>query len=221
MEVELMHFDVIASSLPFLLEGVLVTLKFTAFSLACGLPLGILLAFFKISHYRVLSSFATTYISIFRGTPLLVQLSLVFFGLPVLTGHNMTPFVAGVLTFSLNSAAYIAEHIRSGLASIDKGQWEAAELLGLTHQQTFRRIILPQAFRITLPSLVNEWIDLLKESAIVSIIGEADLFRRAQVIAAEKYLYFEPYITVAICYFLMVMMLAYLAKHLEKRLAYA
>jgi ABC-type amino acid transport system permease subunit len=150
-----------------------------------------------------------------------VQLSIVFFGLPVITGHNMTPFAAGVLTFSLNSAAYISEHIRSGLASIDKGQWEASELLGLTHRQAFFRIILPQAFRITLPSLINEWIDLLKESAIVSIIGEADLFRRAQVIAAEKYLYFEPYITVALCYFIMVMILTYLAKHLERRLAYA
>ena len=216
-----MHFDVILSSLPFLLEGVLVTLKFTFCSLACGLPLGVAFAFCKVSHNTFLRGFATFYTSIFRGTPLIVQLSIVFFGLPVITGHNMTPFAAGVLTFSLNSAAYISEHIRSGLASIDKGQWEAAELLGLTHQQAFFRIILPQAFRITLPSLINEWIDLLKESAIVSIIGEADLFRRAQVIAAEKYLYFEPDITVALCYFIMVMILTYLARNLEKRLAYA
>ena len=216
-----MQFDVILSSLPFLLEGVLVTLKFTLLSLACGLPLGVGVAFCKIGKNCILKSLAEAYTSVFRGTPLLVQLSIIFFGLPTLTGYNMSPFVAGVLTFSLNSAAYISENIRSGLVSVDKGQWEAAELLGLSHKQAFRHIILPQAFRTTLPSLVNEWINLLKESAIVSIIGEADLFRRAQVIAAEKYLYFEPYVTVALCYFILVMILTFLAKRLENRLAYA
>ncbi len=163
---------------------------------------------------------AQIYTSIFRGTPLIVQLSLIFFGLPVITGYNMSPFVAGVITFSLNSAAYTSEIIRSGLQSIDQGQWEAGVVLGLSRMQILRHIILPQAFRLSLPSLVNEWIDLLKESALVSIIGEADLFRRAQIIAAEKYLYFEPYLTVAVCYYIMVLILTLLASRLEKRLRY-
>lgn len=212
----MLNFDVIVDSLPFILGGVVVTLKFTVASLVCGLPLGVALAFSKLSHNTVLRGIAHGYTSIFRGTPLLVQLSLVFFGLPTLTGHNMSPFMAGVLAFSLNSAAYTSEIIRSGLVNIDPGQWEAGTVLGLSRLQTLRFIILPQAFRATLPALVNEWVNLLKESAIVSLIGEADLFRRAQMIASEKYLYFEPYLTVALCYYVMVLILTVLANRLEK-----
>lgn len=216
----MLHFDVIYDSLPFLLEGVLVTLQFTVVSLLCGFPLGVILGFCKISQKKDLRSFAHVYTSIFRGTPLLVQLSLIFFGLPVITGHNMSPFFAGVLTFSLNSAAYISVIMDTGLQNIDKGQWEAGKVLGLSRRQTLMHIISPQAFQNMLPSLVNEWIDLLKESALVSVIGEADLFRRAQMVAAEKYLIFEPYLTVAVFYYIMILILAFLAKRLEKRIAY-
>ncbi|MBX9976802.1 MAG: amino acid ABC transporter permease [Alphaproteobacteria bacterium] len=217
----MLQFDVIRDAAPFILEGVGVTLKFTAVSLLCGLPLGLLLAFLKIHRCKYLRSLAAIYTSVFRGTPLLVQLSLIFFGLPALTGYNMSPFLAGVLTFSLNSAAYTSEVIRSGLQSIDIGQWEAGKVLGLSRTQTLRHIIFPQAFRVSLPSLVNEWIDLLKESALVSVIGEADLFRRAQIIAAEKYLYFEPYLTVALCYYIMILVLTFLATQLERKMRYA
>ena len=194
------------------------TLKFTVVSLLCGLPLGIFLGFCKISPYGALRGVAHAYTSVFRGTPLLVQLSLIFFGLPTLTGYNMSPFMAGVLAFSLNSAAYTSEIIRAGLQNIDIGQWEAGSVLGLTRAQTLRHVILPQAFRTTLPALVNEWVNLLKESAIVSLIGEADLFRRAQMIASETYLYFEPYLTIAVCYYVMVLILTTLANRLEKKM---
>lgn len=213
--------DVMKDSLPFIMGGVGVTLKFTFLSLFLGWPLGLILSLFKTSRHSPLRLLGQFYTSIFRGTPLIVQLSLIFFGLPILTGYNMSPFEAGVLSFSLNSAAYISEVIRSGLQSIDKGQWEAGHVLGLSRAQILRHIILPQAFRVTLPALVNEWINLLKESALVSIIGEADLFRRAQMIAAEKYLYFEPYLTVALCYYVMVLFLTFCANRLEKRLSYA
>jgi polar amino acid transport system permease protein/polar amino acid transport system substrate-binding protein len=218
-----MHFDFssIIPSLPFILEGILVTLKFTTVSLLCGLPLGLLLGFAKISSFKPIKKFANVYTSIFRGTPLLVQLGLVFHATQPLTGYVITPFEAGIITFSLNSAAYTSVIIYSGLQAIDVGQWEAAKVLGIPYRTTLYHIILPQAFRDIFPSLMNEIIDLLKESALVSTIGEADLLRRSQIVAAEKFLYFEPLIVAAFGYFLMVTAITALAKRLEKKLSYA
>ena len=215
------NFTAILPAIPTILEGVVVTLKFTLTSLACGLPLGIILAFTKISPYRPLQFIATVYTSIFRGTPLLVQLGLIYFATPQLTGYTISAFEAGVLTFSLNSAAYSSEIIRAGIQSIDIGQWEAGQMLGLSYRQTLIGIIMPQAVRNILPALVNEMVDLLKESALVSTIGEADLLRQAQKVASEKYLYFEPLLIAAICYYLMVMVISTTAKYLEKRMHYA
>lgn len=216
-----LNFEAIIPSLPFILAGVGVTLKFTLVSLICGLPLGIGLALAKISKRNFLRLFARGYTSIFRGTPLLVQLLIIFFATPQLTGYAITAFEAGVLTFSLNSAAYSSEIIRAGIQAIDQGQWEAAQVLGLSYRQTLTFVIMPQAVRNILPSLVNEIVDLLKESALVSVIGEADLLRRAQVVAAEKYLYFEPLIVAAIAYYIMVMVISTLARYLERKLHHA
>lgn len=216
-----LNFAAVLPSIPLILEGVIVTLKFTFTSLACGLPLGFLLALAKISPQKMVRLFARGYTSIFRGTPLLVQLGLIYYATPQLTGYTISAFEAGVLTFSLNSAAYSSEIIRAGIESIDVGQWEAAQVLGLTRSQQLRGVILPQAVRNVLPALVNEMVDLLKESALVSTIGEADLLRQAQKVAAEKFLYFEPYIIAAACYYVMVMIISYAAKKLEQRLRYA
>lgn len=216
-----LNFDAIVPSLPFILAGVGVTLKFTLMSLLCGLPLGIGLALAKISKRKFLSLFAQVYTSVFRGTPLLVQLLIIFFATPQLSGYAITAFEAGVLTFSLNSAAYSSEIIRAGIQAIDRGQWEAAQVLGLSYRQTLVSVICPQVVRNILPTLVNEIVDLLKESALVSVIGEADLLRRAQVVAAEKYLYFEPLIVAALAYYVMVMVISTLARHLERKLHHA
>lgn len=216
-----MNFDVIFSSLPFILGGLGVTLQFTVLSLLVGLPLGILLAFAKISPSKMLSAFAATYTSFFRGTPLLVQLGLCFFAIPQLTGIPLTPFQAGILTFSLNSAAYVSEVIRAGILSVSVGQREAATLLGLSKTTTFRKIVLPQAVRNTFPALVNEMVDLLKESSLVSTIGEADLLRRARIVASEKFLYFEPLLAAALGYYLVVLLMSYLSKKLEKKMTHA
>jgi His/Glu/Gln/Arg/opine family amino acid ABC transporter permease subunit len=216
-----LNLDVILTSLPFIAGGAGVTLKFTLLSMIFGFPLGIGLAMAKISQNKFFMGFARAYTSLFRGTPLLVQLSLFYFALPQLTGYSISAFEAGVLTFSLNSAAYSSEIIRAGIQSIDKGQGEAARTLGLSDNQTLRTIIMPQAFKNILPSLVNEYIDLIKESAIVSIIGEADLLRRAQIVASEKYLYFEPLLAAAGGYYLMVLSVSALAKMLERKMAYA
>ncbi|WP_032112203.1 amino acid ABC transporter permease [Candidatus Paracaedibacter symbiosus] len=216
-----LNFAAIAPSIPMILEGLIVTLKFTFTSLACGLPLGFLLALAKVSPQKVLRSFAQGYTSIFRGTPLLVQLGLIYYATPQLTGYTISAFEAGVLTFSLNSAAYSSEIIRAGIESVDIGQWEAARVLGLSRKQLLLGIILPQAIRNVLPAIVNEMVDLLKESALVSTIGEADLLRQAQKVASEKYLYFEPLVIAAACYYVMVMLISFCAKKLEQKLRYA
>lgn len=216
-----LNFEAILPSLPVILQGLLVTLKFTSLSLLCGLPLGLFLALAKLSNKNWLRCFAGIYTSVFRGTPLLVQLGLMYYATPQLTGYTISTFEAGILTFALNSAAYSSEIIRAGIQSVDRGQWEAAQMLGLSRTQTIIGIIMPQAIRNTLPALVNEMIDLLKESTLVSTIGEADLLRQAQKVASEKYLYFEPLIIAAACYYVIVMIIAFGAKQLEKRLRYA
>lgn len=215
-----LHFDVIWPSLPFILEGVVVTLKFTFMSLLCGLPLGILLALAKISN-PILRWFGEIYTSVFRGTPLLVQLFIFYFATPQITGYTISTFEAGVLTFSLNSAAYSSEIIRAGIQAIEPGQWDAAKVLGLSYRQTLLTIILPQAVRNILPALVNEIVDLLKESALISTLGEADLLRRSQIVASEKYLFFEPLLIAAVGYYVMVMVISLLAKILERKLRHA
>lgn len=216
-----MNFSAIDQQIPFILYGATVTLKFTLFSLLCGLPLGVILALFKIVNQSLLNSLATVYTSIFRGTPLLVQLGIIFYATPQLIGYRISAFEAGVLAFSLNSAAYTSEVIRAGIQSIDKGQWEACRVLGLSSFTTFRCVIFPQALRNILPALANEMANLLKESALVSTIGEADLLHRAKVVAAEKFLYFEPLIIAGFLYFIMVSIFVYCANKLEKKLSYA
>jgi len=215
-----LHFDVIWPSLPFILEGVMVTLKFTLMSLLCGLPLGVFLALAKISN-PIFRGIAQVYTSIFRGTPLLVQLFIFYFATPQLTGYAISTFEAGVITFSLNSAAYSSEIIRAGIQAIERGQWDAAHVLGLSYRQTLITIILPQAVRNILPALVNEIVDLLKESALISTLGEADLLRRSQIVASEKYLFFEPLLVAAVGYYVMVMVISFLAKALERKLRHA
>jgi His/Glu/Gln/Arg/opine family amino acid ABC transporter permease subunit len=212
-----LHFEQIIPSIPFLLAGTLVTLKYMTLSLLLGSMLGICLTLIKISQNRILRTLANAYTSIFRGTPLLVQLTLVYFAVPQLTGYNFTPFEAGLIAFSLNSAAYVSEVIRGGIQAVDKGQLEAAQSLGVPYVLTMRDIILPQAIKNSLPGLVNEAIDLLKESALVSVFGELDLLRRANIVSAEKFIYFEPLIFVAVVYYVLVMILSQLARLLEQR----
>lgn len=210
------HFDKIAPSLPFLLEGTMVTLQYTFFALFFGALLGILSAVMKLSTIGVLRAISTVYTSIFRGTPLLVQLSLIYFATPQLLGYNISPFQAGLIAFSLNSGAYVSEIIRAGIQAIDRGQFEAAAALGVPKFLVMRDIILPQAIKNILPALVNEAVNLLKESAIVSTIGELDLMRRASIVAAEKYLFFEPMIIIAVVYYVLVSTLSYFAQYLEQ-----
>lgn len=213
-----LSFAKIAPSIPYIMQGILETLKFTAISALLGFIWGTVLALFKISTNKFLLWFATAYTSIFRGTPLLLQIALVYYATPQLTGYNISPLLAGVITFTLNSGAYISETIRAGILAVDKGQREAALSLGIPYKPMMSDIILPQALKNILPALVNESIALLKDSALVSTIGVADLLRRAQIVGAEKYIYFEPLLFAGVIYYLMVMSLTWGGYVLERRL---
>ncbi len=213
-----LDFTRILPDLPFILSGVPQTLLFTFSSVFFGLLLGTLLSLFKISGIKPLYWFAVAYTSVFRGTPLLLQLSLVYFATPQLTGYNIDALQAGVFTFSLNSAAYMSETIRAGIQAVDKGQTEAALTLGVPYPQLMWDIVLPQALKNILPALVNETISLLKDSSLVSTIGVVEILRSAQIVGANKYIYFEPLILAGLIYYILVMGLTYTASILEKRL---
>lgn len=204
--------------IPFILNGILVTLQFVLLSAVVGFIWGTILSLFKISKFQPLRVFSEIYTSIFRGTPLLVSLTLIYYAIPQLTGYNITALQAGVITFGLNSAAYISETIRGGILSVDRGQAEAAASLGVSYRPMMLDIILPQAFKSILPAMVNESIALLKDSSLVSAIGALDILRRAQTVGANTYLYFEPLLFAAAIYYIMITGLTIAARNLERRM---
>lgn len=212
------HFIDILPAAPYIAAGAWITLKYAITSVSLGIVIGFFLAVCKVTPWPFLRQFSHIYTSVFRGTPLLVQLCLVYYGAPSLLGTTIDPFTAGVIAFSMNSGAYVSEIIRAGIQSVDRGQFEAAQSLGIPYTLMMIHIILPQAFRRVLPALVNEMINMLKESAIISTIGEADLMRRAQIVAAEKYTYMEPLIVAGGCYYAMILLLSWGARFLEKRM---
>ena len=213
-----LDFSQIVPSIPFILGGIKVTLQYTFLSAIGGFIWGTILALFKISSFKPLYWFAMAYTSVFRGTPLILTLSLIYFSTPQLIGYNIDALQAGVIAFTLNSGAYISETIRGGILAVDKGQREGAMSLGVPYTPMMQDIILPQAIKNILPALVNETIALLKDSALVSTIGAQDILRRGQIVGAEKYLYFEPLIISGIIFYVMVMILTVAASFLEKRL---
>lgn len=214
----LIDFSRILPDIPFILSGIPQTLLFTLTSVFFGLIWATVLSLFKISGIKPLYWFSVVYTSIFRGTPLLLQLSLIYFATPQLIGYDISPLQAGVFTFSLNSGAYMSETIRAGIQAVDRGQAEAAMSLGVPYPRMMWDIILPQALKNILPALVNETIALLKDSSLVSTIGVVEILRSAQIVGANKYIYFEPLIIAGVIYYILVMALTYVASILEKRL---
>lgn len=213
----MLDFTILNDYLPMLGQAIILTLEFTLLSTVVGFLWGIVLSLIKISKIKPLVLFAQFYTSIFRGTPLLVQLMLIYYATPQLLNYQITALQAGVLTFGLNSAAYISESIRGGILSVDKGQWEAAMSLGVPKHRLLIDIVFPQAFKNTLPSLVNESIALLKDSSMVSIIGVADTMRWASLIQAKTFRAFEAFIVAALVYYILVMALTTLGCYLERR----
>jgi polar amino acid transport system permease protein len=212
-----MDFDLILDSLPFLLRGAWITVQITFFALILGIILGTFVALARMSSQRWLSSLTYGYIELIRGTPLLVQIFLIFFGIPQLTQQPINEFVAGVLAFGINSSAYVSEILRAGIQSISKGQREAARSLGLSVWQTLRFIILPQAFRRVLPPLVNESISLLKNSSLLSAIAVVELTRAGQLVSSRTFKPFEMYLAVSVIYLVITLVLSVIARRLEQR----
>lgn len=205
-------------SIPYILEGIPITLQVVGIAAVIGFVLGILLSLMKISKVKPLNWIADFYTSIFRGTPLVLQLMLIYFGSPQLFGVQIDAFEAAFLSFGLNSAAYISEVIRGGINAVDKGQMEAAQALGVPYKSSMLNIILPQAFKNILPALMNELITLTKESAVVTIIGLGDIMRRSYIVGGETYKFFEPILIAGLIYYVMVMILTIIGKVIEGRM---
>ncbi|MFE5471520.1 amino acid ABC transporter permease [Bacillus safensis] len=214
----MLDFKDVIPQMPFILEGLKVTLSIVVVSLFLGFILGILLTLCKISVFKPLIWLADFYTSIFRGTPLVLQLLIIYFGLPQLLGFQIDQYWAAVAAFSLNSAAYVSEIIRAGINAIDKGQKEAAIALGIPYAKMMKDLLLPQAFKNISPALVNETITLTKESAIVTVIGLGDVMRRAYQAGAVTYNYLEPLIFAGLIYYVIVLVLTFVGKSVERKL---
>ena len=212
-----LDFSIIWGYLPMFGDALLVTLKVTLCSLFFALLLSIPLSLCKISNLRPLQWLASFYTSIFRGVPILVQVFMMYFGIPIATGIKMNAFTAGTVVFSMNSAAYISESMRGGIRAIDRGQYEAAMALGVRYPAMMKDIILPQAIKSVLPSLVNEFIGLLKNTTLIASIGLVDILRVGQLIQAATYRAFEPFFVISVFYYIPVMALSYLGRLLERR----
>ncbi len=213
-------FGVIWRSFPTLLQGALVTLQLTVFSVVLGLVGGSLIGIVRLSRIPSVRWVARAYVDFFRGTPLLVQIFMIYFGIPAITQElgftfSFDRLVAGVVALSLNSAAYIAEIVRAGIQSIEPGQAEASQSLGLSAVQTMRYVIFPQAFRRMIPPLGNEFISLLKDTSLVAVIGFEELFRKGQLIVADNYRAFEIYAAVAVVYLCLTLLSSQAFSRLE------
>lgn len=202
-----------------ILKGALLTVEISLAAIAIGLAGGMLLGILNSAKMRlpILSTCISFYISVIRGTPLFVQILIIYFGLPTISDINLSSFVAGVIALGINSSAYIAEIIRSGINSIPNGQWEAAQILGYSPLQRLYFIILPQAFKNFLPALTNELIALIKESSILLILGVPELTKVSKDIVAREMNPMKIYLIAALFYFVMTASLSWIAKRLERR----
>ncbi|MDT8879094.1 amino acid ABC transporter permease [Halomonas saccharevitans] len=205
------------ASIPFLLEGIPYTLLISFGGLAIGFLIGILFGLLRISRLAWLKIPAVAYIEIFRGTPVLVQVLFIFYGLPQLLGSPINALVAGIAAIAVNSGAYISEIVRGGVQSIERGQREAGLSLGLSRRQTFRYIIWPQAFRRMIPSLGNQGIISIKDTSLFSVIGVGELVRQGQVYIATTFNALEVYLMVALLYLAITLTLSLVLRQLERR----
>ncbi|MCI8285534.1 MAG: amino acid ABC transporter permease [Firmicutes bacterium] len=208
--------------------GLGTTLTVTAGALIIGLVIGLLIALGKMSKFKILRWPASVYVEIVRGTPLFVQILILAYGLPYLikditngaVTFNWSPIViAGVIACGLNSGAYLAEIIRSGIQAVNKGQTEAARSLGMSHIQNMRYIILPQAFKVILPAMANEFVTLIKETSILSYIGIVEITREGILWASRAFKFFPAYIGVAVVYLCLTIPLSRVVAYLEKRMS--
>lgn len=219
------NYESIEPWIPYLFKGLWITLLIALVAAVFGVILGIILV--VMSKHKILGKIASAYIDVFRGTPLLLQLSIIYFAIPQLLDRifngalgmnidfSMAALYAAFVTFGLNSGAYISEIIRSGINGVDPGEIEAAKALGISKFHMYKDIILPIAFRNAFPALMNEFITLIKETSVVSILGIQDLFRRQQIVTAQTYLYFEALIVIGIIYYVVIKIFSFLGRKME------
>jgi His/Glu/Gln/Arg/opine family amino acid ABC transporter permease subunit len=206
-------------------SGLAVTLQITVVAVILGVSIGLIIAMCKMSKHKIVRAIASIYVEILRGTPLLVQALILYNGLPIMLQNNGImfkweyPIVAGMLACGINSSAYVAEIIRSGLQAIDKGQMEAARSLGMTHLQAMRFIVVPQAFRIILPALANEFIALIKESAVLSVISIVEITRKSMLWSSATFLAWPAYLGTAVVYLSLTIPMSRVVALLERRMA--
>ena len=213
-----MKFSLLEPYIPMFWDGLAVTCEVTAVALVIALALGFVIAAGKVVRCRPLRAALDFYTSIFRGVPLIVLLFMAYFATPQLTGFKISMFAAGVLTLGLNGSATVSETVRGGIEGVDAGQYDAARAIGLTYPAMMRKIIIPQAMRSVAPALVNEVITVLKSSSLVATIGLMDMMRAAQSVQALTYRAFEPFLVVAVVYYIIVMCLTAAGNRLERRL---
>ena len=214
-----LDFSVVIRNLPLFLKGTFLTVEISFFAILIGLALGILAAAARTSRFKILHIIGATYVEAFRNTPLLIQIFIIFFGLPGL-GIKLSPYVSGLTALVLYVGAYNTEVIRAGLEAVSKGQTEAAKSLGLTGIQTFFYIVLPQAFRVSLPALGNNWVALVKNSSLVSVIGMVELTWVASDLNALTFRSFELFGAATLFYLILIFILTNIQNFVEKRFAY-
>lgn len=206
-----------------LMQGLGITLKVFLFALVLGLVVGLVVALMRISSSKILKVIARVYVDLIRGTPIIVQLFFIYFGINAFAGKNdldflsMSNMTAGIITVGLNAGAYFSEIIRAGIQGVDKGQVEAARSLGMSKTQTMIKIVLPQAFRRMIPTLVNQSIISLKDTSLLSVIGLADITQRGEMLSAATYKSFETWIVVAAFYLVLVWILSMIGSFLERK----
>jgi amine acid ABC transporter, permease protein, 3-TM region, His/Glu/Gln/Arg/opine family len=197
------------------------TLRLTVVSLFFATIIGIIFGMFKVSKSKMLKFVANVYIDIIRGTPLIVQAYVIYFGIPSTFSIQMSAFIAGSITLSVNAGAYMAELVRGGIEAVDKGQMEASRSLGLSYGKSMRKVVLPQALRTMLPSIINQFIITLKDTSILSVIGIRELTMNAKIIAANNVVVtMTIWLFAAVFYLVICTILSKLAKYLERRLSY-
>ncbi|MGG3468282.1 amino acid ABC transporter permease [Neobacillus pocheonensis] len=213
------RWDILAEYAPFFLKGTLLTIGLSIASIIIGTVLGLLIGLGKMMQNKLLSLPFRVYITFFRGTPLLVQILLIHFAVVPLFLGETNAVIAAIVTLSLNAAAYIAEIFRAGIQSIDRGQMEAARSLGMNHVQAMRHVILPQAIKRMIPPLGNEFVVLIKESSLASIVAAPELMYWGKAMQGQYFRVWEPYVTAAIIYLVLTLSLSFLLTRLERRLA--
>ncbi|OZM76404.1 amino acid ABC transporter permease [Pseudonocardia sp. MH-G8] len=212
--------DLLARSGPLLLQGVVITLLLGVVSFVLGSALGGLLALARISRFRALRGIAIAYVSVFRGTPLLIQIMIIYFGLPQV-GIQLKPIPSAILALTLFAAAYLSENFRGGIIGVDKGQWEAAYSMGMPYWRVMRRIVFPQALRIATPAVGSRFIALMKDTSLASVVTVVELTRVAESVGTSTFRYMEAFFLVGAIYWLINTLLSIGQGGLERRLGRA